>query len=642
MQLPAATSDSLLTVFDFVGGQDSAPLPGGELLRSSAQTESFGDLLSSLDIGHSADASPSGPVKLGSESTEASGDVTDELLNPPATIALAALPLVPSMIPPAPPRTVEHAPEFDLGQSPDLATRTPPADTGTGLPAELPADSVPNLRQLSDTAHTTADAAARTTIGRDTVSTQNTKRDANGAAMQTGSTPPSRIDEPPSRESPADEVNPAHSLPTGRTIAPARDGESSVRNGAVDASASRVWTFFPAAKGVRRPAAERTAHVDPVPSGALPISEAAAAAPAVPLVAVEDVRPRPAVSAVSEPAGTRVVANDESSELGRMASDWATGAVSPSLTASESSQSSVIEMEPVADPGIPRESLTKNAVAEPAIQGDSGVPRPMPPNVAGGQLTEAGVATLSQANQTLLPARGNSISPEVGVDDPSARIRPGNARSSLRGEALTDPPDIEVQAQQAHSLVANAIEAAIAAAESFDGPQHNLGALGDVDPAASGAASPLTGAEHRISEPATAESTVVQQIGEAVEAWRDALQEQGTARFSAWLTPPDLGHVWIELTRSTAGLTARLIASDDSVQSLLETQAPELRQALSDSGVTVTELDLSGRPAGDFASSHERQPPERHSEPEPAAERDGAPAPRRPTLQRPRAVDVRA
>lgn len=135
--------------------------------------------------------------------------------------------------------------------------------------------------------------------------------------------------------------------------------------------------------------------------------------------------------------------------------------------------------------------------------------------------------------------------------------------------------------------------------------------------------------------------SAVRQISQAVEMWRGSLAEQGSARFAAWLSPPDLGHVWVELTRTAEGITARLSASDDSVQSLLETQAPELRQALADSGIDVAALDLSGRSGGN--SNFDRQPsPERPAEEEVRTAARFTPHLRPRAAPRAGAIDVRA
>ena len=87
--------------------------------------------------------------------------------------------------------------------------------------------------------------------------------------------------------------------------------------------------------------------------------------------------------------------------------------------------------------------------------------------------------------------------------------------------------------------------------------------------------------------------SVSRQVSDAIVAWRSVAAEQGTARFSAWLSPPELGQVWIQLTRTSRGISARLSAVEEGVQSLLEEKAPQLRQSLSDSGVTLSDLDVS-------------------------------------------------
>src|SRR5690606_38123962 len=112
------------------------------------------------------------------------------------------------------------------------------------------------------------------------------------------------------------------------------------------------------------------------------------------------------------------------------------------------------------------------------------------------------------------------------------------------------------------------------------------------------------------------DSAIVGQVSEAVQTWAAALRDQGSVRFAAWLTPPDLGRVWVELTRTSSGITARLRATDEGVRSVLQSQEPGLRQALVDSGLAIAELDVSGHSAGDSASQQNDQhepPPERPS-----------------------------
>ena len=138
------------------------------------------------------------------------------------------------------------------------------------------------------------------------------------------------------------------------------------------------------------------------------------------------------------------------------------------------------------------------------------------------------------------------------------------------------------------------------------------------------------------------ETSVVQQVSEAVQAWGDSLQTQGAARFAAWLTPRGLGRVWVELKQTPDGITAQLSATDDGVQSILHAQESGLRQALEDSGITVTELSISDRAADDSASRQHQQSARRHDDPESSVPNHIPRANRHQAPVRTGAVDVRA
>jgi hypothetical protein len=181
---------------------------------------------------------------------------------------------------------------------------------------------------------------------------------------------------------------------------------------------------------------------------------------------------------------------------------------------------------------------------------------------------------------------------------PTASSHPVTAKDSLKSNsdsALTQDHAEHFEADR--QIVAHTGDAAAARPTSMDqlpaagtGEQTPLGRL--MSKAGNGAAPPVS------------DAPVAHRVSEAIAAWREVATERGTARFAAWLTPPELGHVWVELTSSKHGITARLAAADDSVQSLLEAQAPTLRQSLADAGVTLAEFDVSsgsgqGSPQGD-------------------------------------------
>lgn len=121
---------------------------------------------------------------------------------------------------------------------------------------------------------------------------------------------------------------------------------------------------------------------------------------------------------------------------------------------------------------------------------------------------------------------------------------------------------------------------------------------------------------------------VPRQVSEAILAWRDSAAEHGQTRFAAWLSPPDLGHVWVEITSTRDGVNARLAASDDSVQAILEAHAPELRETLSDAGITLTGFDLaegSGNDSGGESPADDGRALERDETAGPKAGTRGGP-----------------
>ncbi|MEO7994392.1 MAG: flagellar hook-length control protein FliK [bacterium] len=76
---------------------------------------------------------------------------------------------------------------------------------------------------------------------------------------------------------------------------------------------------------------------------------------------------------------------------------------------------------------------------------------------------------------------------------------------------------------------------------------------------------------------------------------------QGMTRLRFTVTPPELGSITIELSRSGDRLTSRLIARTMEAHGLLERLLPELKQQLTDRGYQVRELALSYQGGSDSA-----------------------------------------
>lgn len=87
-------------------------------------------------------------------------------------------------------------------------------------------------------------------------------------------------------------------------------------------------------------------------------------------------------------------------------------------------------------------------------------------------------------------------------------------------------------------------------------------------------------------------------------------ESDGVSRVEAQIDPPELGRMWIEITKSAEGVKAHLTVEDPAVWNLLETAAAEMRQSLQDSGVPMAGLTLSlGRDGGSSSSgSHAGDP----------------------------------
>jgi flagellar hook-length control protein FliK len=301
-------------------------------------------------------------------------------------------------------------------------------------------------------------------------------------------------------------------------------------------------------------------------------------------------------------------------------------------------------------PASPESEHLEDAAEEPAVT-DATASSPAEQNAD--PTLDVGDVTQMTVEAALVPAAvvGSNTPSAVQEDSATSRIGSPTGEIERRGPGVRTSETKSADELSFNETDAVAEENAapalrpsrprpevVAAARRINDP----GTADDLSSPAQASAASNSGDVSSQSEPATTEPSVVQQVSQAVETWRDSLQEQGSARFAAWLSPPDLGHVWVELTRSGEGITARLKASDDSVQSLLESQEPELRQALNDSGISVAELDLSGRPAGDFASDQHHQQPDQHEDAGTSALGFAGPVRRGTSSNRSSAIDVRA
>lgn len=285
--------------------------------------------------------------------------------------------------------------------------------------------------------------------------------------------------------------------------------------------------------------------------------------------------------------------------------------------------------------GVPRQSAGESA----------GGPVVSPTQDLGSRLVpEPGIVSAASVQAAAAPAIGARVARSVVADESNATARPAGSASLRvsRGNAAAIPAfgsDSQLPGDVPHGRSAAPLLPDDASSQG-DSPEFSNW-INAADEAESLTPAEL-GFDPAVVDADGAEPSVVQQVSESVRAWGDALQAQGSARFAAWLTPRGLGQVWIELRQTADGVSAQLSATDDAVQSLLHQQEPGLRQALEDSGVSVTELNIFDRSADDSGSSGQHPSPQPHEGlqtpvSDQAAQPESRHAPDRSSL-----VDVRA
>jgi hypothetical protein len=82
---------------------------------------------------------------------------------------------------------------------------------------------------------------------------------------------------------------------------------------------------------------------------------------------------------------------------------------------------------------------------------------------------------------------------------------------------------------------------------------------------------------------------------------------RGESRVEVRLDPPELGSVWIELTSSEDGVSAKIISEQHRTSHLLQDNLSTLRRSLSESGISVTDFAFD---TGARSSDRDRQAPE--------------------------------
>jgi flagellar hook-length control protein FliK len=91
---------------------------------------------------------------------------------------------------------------------------------------------------------------------------------------------------------------------------------------------------------------------------------------------------------------------------------------------------------------------------------------------------------------------------------------------------------------------------------------------------------------------------------------------QGVAEFSIKLNPPELGSVIVHLRATEGSVTARVVVANDAARVAVEGQLGDLRDRLTQVGVTLGSFDFPQREGGS-------QQPSRQPYSQPGQEDDG-------------------
>jgi flagellar hook-length control protein FliK len=76
------------------------------------------------------------------------------------------------------------------------------------------------------------------------------------------------------------------------------------------------------------------------------------------------------------------------------------------------------------------------------------------------------------------------------------------------------------------------------------------------------------------------------------------------------LTPPELGEVRVQLTQTSAGLVARVVADHQAAAQTLQQSAGDLRRALEGSGIALAQLDIGSSDSQSTGAQSDEEGPQ--------------------------------
>ena len=90
-------------------------------------------------------------------------------------------------------------------------------------------------------------------------------------------------------------------------------------------------------------------------------------------------------------------------------------------------------------------------------------------------------------------------------------------------------------------------------------------------------------------------SPVIDQVADGIASRAAGLKQGGTVDFYMRLNPPELGTVFVHLRATENTLSARLVVGDATARSAIESQLPQLRVKLGQSGMSLGGFDVASQ-----------------------------------------------
>ncbi|WP_197443701.1 flagellar hook-length control protein FliK [Maioricimonas rarisocia] len=188
-------------------------------------------------------------------------------------------------------------------------------------------------------------------------------------------------------------------------------------------------------------------------------------------------------------------------------------------------------------------------------------------------------------------------------------IKPASGKGSEESFELPEPLDGTESETKPGVLAGNSTQSdADGQSSDHRNAPFQDGTVGQTSSSVAGASQAVnenyqTVAEQVIAEPAIQRQVTEQVVASALERAR-IVQQEGQTRMELQLSPPELGRIRIEISRTERGLKMRVAAESPATAQLLRTNLGEIQSQLEAAEMPVESMDLfSGDVGGDSQSA---------------------------------------